>query len=72
MCQSSRHFSKDSPRQPVHIVIWEDNVEALARHMLLTSILLDDRLPVRDRIEMFLEVHGNVFLKQKTAIYVGK
>lgn len=68
MFQAWRH----KPSGSVNFVVWEDCPEALGRHILLTSILLDDHLPVRDRIELFLEIHGNVFIKERTAIYVGK
>lgn len=39
--------------------------------MLLLSVLFDHGLTVQERAEMFLELHGNVLLRQKTADYLG-
>ena len=55
----------------MHLYVYEDQPELLARHMLLVSILLDEALPVRQRMETFLEVHGNILLRENTSSYVG-
>jgi len=61
-----------SPHHQLRLYIYESEPEALARHMLLLSVLLDGHLRVKDRVEMFLELHGNVMLRQKTADYLGE
>jgi dynein assembly factor 3 len=52
--------------------VYEEHPEALARHILLLYVLLDPSLPPRERCEMFLELHGNALLRQKTADYLCK
>lgn len=39
--------------------------------MLLLSILVDPSLPIRQRTEMFVEVHSNALLQEATAAYLG-
>lgn len=39
--------------------------------MLLLSVLLDTELPVRQRTELFLEVHNNASIQATTAEYLG-
>jgi dynein assembly factor 3 len=52
--------------------VYEADPEVLARHVLLLAVLLDETYPVRDRVETFLEVHGNALLSEKTAAYLGE
>ena len=40
--------------------------------MLLLSILLDDALPLIERAERFLEVHGNAQLREQSGDYVAQ
>lgn len=47
--------------------VFETEPEALARHMLLLMVLFDASLTARERAEMFLELHGNLLLRQRTA-----
>ncbi|KAK3239906.1 hypothetical protein CYMTET_50204 [Cymbomonas tetramitiformis] len=56
--------------EKVAVTVWEPSPEGLARHMLLLSILLDTQLIARDRVETFLEVHGNAKLRERTAEYM--
>jgi hypothetical protein len=58
-------------QQQLHLYVYESEPEVLARHMLLLALLFDAALPVRTRAEMFLELHGNAVLRQKTADYLG-
>ena len=67
MFQASRHY--ETPTE-IHLYVYEDNPEALARHVLLVSILLDDSLLPKVRMERFLEVFGNALLRGDTADYV--
>ena len=57
--------------QNMQLYILEDEPEVLARHLLLLSVLLDRALPIRARVETFLELHGNALLQQRTAEYAG-
>eukprot|EP00891_Asterochloris_glomerata_P006572 jgi/Astpho2/6572/Aster-x0284 len=56
----------------MQLYIVEDEPEVLARHLLLLSVLLDRALPIRARVETFLELHGNALLQQRTAEYAAK
>ena len=47
-------------------------MEGLARHMLLLWTLLDDALPLKERVERFLEVHGNTQLREQSGEYVAQ
>ena len=47
-------------------------MEGLARHMLLVAVLLDDVLPLKERVERFLEVHGNTQLREQSGEYVAQ
>ena len=55
----------------LHVWVYEGAPELLARHMLLLSILLDTALPLRQRAETFIELHGNACLQTATAAYLG-
>ena len=55
----------------IHIWVYEEAPELLARHMLLLSVLLDTTLPLRQRAETFIELHGNACLQTATAAYLG-
>lgn len=68
--QQKQHQQQQQPCQ-LHLYIYEAEPEVLARHMLLLAVLFDGRLTVRQRAEMFLELHGNVMLRQTTADYLG-
>jgi dynein assembly factor 3 len=57
--------------QQLHLYVYESEPEVLARHMLLLALLFDAAQPVRTRAELFLELHGNAVLRQKSADYLG-
>lgn len=54
----------------MHLYIYEDNVEALARHLILLAVLLDDSQEHAVRMQRFLEVFGNIFLREDTVDYL--
>ena len=60
-----------APNQVLHIWVYEETPEILAKHMLLLSVLLDTKLPVRQRTELFLELHNNASIQTTTAEYLG-
>lgn len=72
MCKAYRHAAANESTPDVEILVYEDNVEGLARHILLLVVLLDASLTVRERAEIFLEIHGNVLLQDKTEGYLGR
>ena len=60
-----------APNKVLHIWVYEETPEILARHMLLLSVLLDMGVPVRQRTELFLELHNNASVQATTAEYLG-
>eukprot|EP00241_Pyramimonas_parkeae_P002786 CAMPEP_0114260650 /NCGR_PEP_ID=MMETSP0058-20121206/20620_1 /TAXON_ID=36894 /ORGANISM="Pyramimonas parkeae, CCMP726" /LENGTH=521 /DNA_ID=CAMNT_0001375939 /DNA_START=100 /DNA_END=1665 /DNA_ORIENTATION=+ len=58
------------PNREVRTLVWEPSVEGLARHMLLFSIMMDTKLTMRDRMQIFVEVYGNIKIREKTAEYI--
>lgn len=60
------------PNKTLHIWVYEEAPEILARHMLLLSVLLDSSLPVRQRTELFTELHANACIQATTAEYLGE
>lgn len=62
---------QQSPQQ-LELYVYETEVEGLARHMLLLTLLFDSSFTPQGRAEMFLELHGNALLRQQTADWVCK
>ena len=56
---------------PIEFSVYENFPEALARQLLLLSIILDVTVPRRERAELFLEVLANTSVRDKTAAYVS-
>jgi hypothetical protein len=50
--------------------MWEPSPECMVRSLALVAIALDWSLPVRQRAHMFLEVFGNIKVRDKTARYL--
>lgn len=59
-------------QQQLQLFVYEAEPESLARHMLLLALLFDASFTQRERAEMFLELHGNVLLRQRTAEWLGE
>lgn len=70
ICRHARHAAFHSA--PLHLYVYEEEPENLARHILLLSVLLDGSLLPKERMEMFLELHGNALLRARTADYLGE
>ncbi|KAJ3285502.1 Dynein assembly factor 3, axonemal [Borealophlyctis nickersoniae] len=53
-----------------HVI--EPQSSILARNMLLLSVLfqMDDELGVQERVELFLELYGNILVREKTAAFI--
>jgi len=50
--------------------IVEESLEVLARHFLLLHIFYDEKLPIRQRASLYLEVLSNSLVQEKTATYL--
>jgi hypothetical protein len=64
--------SAEQQEQQLLLYLYEAEPEGLARHMLLLVLLFDASLTARERAEMFLELHGNTLLRQRTAEWESK
>ncbi|XP_054444190.1 LOW QUALITY PROTEIN: dynein axonemal assembly factor 3 [Pteronotus mesoamericanus] len=60
------------PRRKFHFYVLENNLEAVARHMLFFSLALEDleKMGLQERSEAFLEVWGNALLRPPVAAFV--
>lgn len=52
--------------------VYEPEPQLLARHVLLLALLYDTDLTPRERAEAFLELHGNVLLRPRTADWLSE
>ncbi len=50
LCRSSRHLDRHSG--PIHVYVFEEEPEGIARHLLLLSVMLDSSLPARERVQV--------------------
>ncbi|XP_012890025.1 PREDICTED: dynein assembly factor 3, axonemal [Dipodomys ordii] len=60
------------PRRGFQFYVLENNLEAVARHMLIFSLALEelDKMGIQERSETFLELWGNALLRPPVAAYV--
>ncbi|XP_060508458.2 dynein axonemal assembly factor 3 isoform X1 [Panthera onca] len=60
------------PRRRLHFYVLENNLEAVARHMLIFSLALEEpeKMGLQERSETFLEVWGNALLRPQVAAFV--
>ena len=58
------------PARKLEFVVLERKMEQIARQILLFHIALDESLPLREREQLFLEIFGNCYLRQKSAEYL--
>jgi len=65
-----RHLNREGKLRPLHFYILEAPVEVLAREILLTDVITDVEVPVRQRGTIFLEIFGNCKLQERTSRYV--
>ena len=68
LCRACRHWGAT---HTMHLYVYEDNPEALARLLMLLTILVDGAVPPDVRMQRMLEVLGNAFLRQDTASYLN-
>ncbi|XP_012631001.2 dynein axonemal assembly factor 3 [Microcebus murinus] len=60
------------PRRRFNFYVLENNLEAVARHMLIFSIALEEpeKMGLQERSETFMEVWGNALLRPAVAAFV--
>jgi len=56
----------------IHFFVVENQLEVLARHLLLLQIVFDWELPIRQRASVFLEVFGNTLIQERTERYIHR
>ncbi len=71
LCRLHRHAGGPLGRRPLHLYVYEEEPEVLLRHVLLLSVLLDEALLAKERMETLLELHSNALLRDNTAAYLG-
>lgn len=54
----------------LHFYIQETSKEIIARDMLLLYLINEIQMPVRERVELFLDIYGNGLMRDRTAEYV--
>ncbi|XP_037371507.1 dynein axonemal assembly factor 3 [Talpa occidentalis] len=61
------------PRRRVNFYVLENNLEAVARHMLIFSLALEEpeKMGLQERSETLLEVWGNALLRPAVAAFVS-
>lgn len=55
----------------VTFYIHEQSKEVLCRSLLLIYLINDTSLPIRERVELFLEIYGNSLTRERTAEYIS-
>eukprot|EP00741_Cyanophora_paradoxa_P005585 tig00000912_g5414.t1 len=63
---SGRH----GPSRPLNFYVYETTYESLARYLILLEVALDTSVPIRERVDIFLEIYGNTQLREKTSAAV--
>ncbi|XP_006868360.1 PREDICTED: dynein assembly factor 3, axonemal [Chrysochloris asiatica] len=60
------------PRRKFNFYVLENNLEAVARHMLIFSLVLEEpeKMGLQEKSETFLEVWGNALLRPPVAAFV--
>ena len=48
----------------------ENDKEVMARHMLLILLINDLSLPIRERVELFLDIYANALTRERTAEHI--
>ena len=62
--------SQSEQQRKVHVYIYEEQVEVLARSIFLLYIFLDTNIPIRHCAALFLETFGNSLLSSKAQTYI--
>lgn len=65
-----RRHHKNSSLRPINFYIIEQQIEVLARNILLMEVLTDFEVPIRQRANIFLEIFGNCKVQDRTNRYI--
>ncbi|XP_011404946.2 PREDICTED: dynein assembly factor 3, axonemal-like isoform X2 [Amphimedon queenslandica] len=62
----------NNPKKSLHFYVIESHLEVLARHILFFSLLCEpsDKIGIREKTELFLELFGNTLVRAQTAQYL--
>jgi len=56
----------------LHFYVLENEIEVIARHLMLLKICFDDKLPIRQRATLFLEVFGNTLIQERSREFINE
>lgn len=60
------------PLPPVHFYVHEPSLDVLARILLLLGVVCDWEVPLRQRVNTFLEIFGNSHVQERTKKYIAE
>lgn len=60
------------PGPNLQFTLWEKSPEELARHLLLLAIAFDWSIPIRQRAVLWLEIHSNAKLPERSSIAIAR
>lgn len=65
------HAQRTQSKRPIHFYLHDNSVETLARHVLFLYLLTDQRMPARERAEVFLSLYGNTLVRERDETYLN-
>jgi len=71
LLKSLSDISTQEREVSLNVYLHETSAESLARHLLLLLVVNDTELPVRERVEFFLDVYGNALNRERTSEYIS-
>jgi len=61
---------RHSTLPPIHFYLLDTPIEVLARCLILLEVLHDFEIPIRQRVNIYLEIFGNVKVQERTSRYL--
>jgi len=58
--------------RPLRFFLHESHCEVLARSVLFLQVINNTKLPVRERMELFLSLMGNSLIREKDSLYLSE
>ena len=68
--KTAAHAAGAATSRGVDLYVVEGRAECQARHLLFIALMTDEELPRGERMEMYLELYGNVRLRERTTEYL--
>jgi dynein assembly factor 3 len=65
-----RHFGPSESKPRIRFYLLENNLELIARELILLELLFDVEVPIRQRSNIFLEIFGNLYVQKRTNAYI--